>query len=82
MDEKLIEGVYVMGEDYLEENLDDYSNWACDPRVINRKDKDIVELIFKVKTMASAYQLYVNQKEICTNNSIRITKKSTDMEYV
>ena len=82
MDEKLIEGVYVMGKDYLEENLDDYSNWACDPRVINRKDKDIVELIFKVKTMASAYQLYVNQKEICTNNSIRITKKSTDMEYV
>jgi len=80
--EEIIEGVYVMEKITLEENLEQYSNWASPPRVIPRKNKTTVECMFDLKTTASTFQLYQNQKDMCNSKSIKISTKKTDMQYM
>ena len=80
--EKVIDGVFTLRGDELEDNIDDVQNWMAHPRIINKKNKNIVECIFQVQAKATAYQLYQNQKELCQKLSMTITSKSTKMEYV
>ena len=80
--EGLVEGVCALDSHRLEENLENIENWAPVPRVIKKKSKTTVECMFDLKTTASAFQLYQNQKKRCDEKLIKISTKNTDMEHV
>ena len=79
---KLIDGVYVKGEYYLEDSIQDHCSWTSTPRIIKAKTKDTVECIFQVKSNATAFQLYKNQQKLCDEKFIKVSMKKTDMEHV
>jgi len=83
IENEMIEGVYVVGENHLEEDLENYLSWAYLPRVKHRKDKSIVECAFQAKTTATAFQLFQDQQSLCQELHMKISTKKTDMnQYV
>ena len=58
IENKVIDGVYSVGESHLEEDLEEYLNWAYHLRIVHRKHKSLVECSFEVRTTATAFQLY------------------------
>jgi len=55
--------------------------WATEPKVIKRKKQVKVETIIHVKILLKAYGLYMNQKEYCDINELRVITKNTGLEY-
>ena len=50
-------------------------------RIIQKKQYILVKTILKVKTEASAFNLYRNQKEYCDDKKIKVSTKNTILEY-
>jgi len=83
IENKVIEGVFSVGESHLEEDMENYLNWAYYPRVVYRKQKSIVEYSFEVKTTINTYQLYQDQQSLCQSSKIKISTKKTEMgQYI
>ena len=79
--EKAIEDAYDCDNQLINHNYEDYEEWTTEPKVVMRKKQVKVETIIHVKTSFKAHGLYMNQKEFCDSNEIRIIKKNTGLEY-
>ena len=77
----MIKGVYTKEHNYLIEDLREFDDWLYNLRIIRKKNKSIVKCIFEIYTKESIYQLYINQKEFCEENAMRISTKTTDMVH-
>ena len=49
--------------------------------MIRKNDRTVVESFFQVKTDKSTFQLHQEQKDFCTNYSMRISTKNTEMVH-
>ena len=61
-----------MNSRLLENDYEVLNVWAIEPKVVKSKKYVKAETIIQVKTKASAYALYQNQKDYCDQNKIRI----------
>ena len=79
--DKIIEDAYNLDGQLLERRYDLLDSWAIIPKIVKRKKYISVETIVQVKTKASAYGLYQNQKDYCDQNNISIIGKRTGLAY-
>lgn len=81
MNEQVIDDVYDEENNSFNNAYEDFDKWNIEPRVVKRKDYVKVETIIHIKTELKAYGLYMNQKEYCDQNDLRISGKNTGFEY-
>ena len=77
----MIDRVLGLDNKLLEGRFDHHDYWIIAPRIIQKKQYVLVETILKVKTEASAFNLYRNQKEYCDNKKIKVSTKNMILEY-
>ena len=83
VDSKAIDGVIgVDNKTIISSEFHDYQAWTYKPRIIEKKNYVLAEMMMSVKTDKSAYALYENQQEYCDKYKIKVTTRRTTMEYV
>ena len=77
---KFIEDIYDSYSNLINQDYDTYDRWVIEPRIIKTKKYVKVRTIVQIKIKVNTYGLYINEKEYCDSNNIRVVSKRTGME--
>ena len=80
-EERIIKDAYDYESNVINQDYDTYNKWAIKPRIIKAKKYVKAEMIVQIKKKVNTYGLYMNQRDYCDSNKIRIKIKRTGMEY-